>query len=541
MFILKSESGDPLYIVYPAEVSSHEFEAVETLFNRIRALTGARPVLTCKSDLPDGVPAILVGHTTYPETRDALENLNFGEGVVKATGSRLVVATRIDSLLPDMVSYILDNMAQEPDGTLIIRPDDCRFTDNRYLRFLPAYEGGKLIAYRGGCDGCDMVVIGDTDENQYREYLDRLTSAGFVRVWEREAHGNLFACFKNEITAIRAYFTPCNKFTRILIEPVANLFVPDTVAAAPTVQPALTFMGRRFSYTTRYLERDSGAGQMSFVLRLSDGSFIIIDGGLPTDAFADGIWDALVAQAPDPGNITVAAWIITHSHTDHIGGFVKFAEKYSRLVRLERVIFNFPAIKDAEVFREARNIRITKEALYTHFPEAIFSKPHTGDMLKIRDAEIEVLYTHEDFVSKNTSLLNTKIYNEASMVMRITLGGSRIMFMADAQDGANKIICDMYGAYLKSDILQVCHHGGVGGTIPLYEEIDPEVAIFSTTDELLPVYLGIRYNYHLVYEQNVKQIFNSAENTITLPLPYAAEYRNIPPFNGTIVEKVRGS
>ena len=71
------------------------------------------------------------------------ENLNFGEGVVKATGSRLVVATRIDSLLPDMVSYILDNMAQEPDGTLIIRPDDCRFTDNRYLRFLPAYEGGS--------------------------------------------------------------------------------------------------------------------------------------------------------------------------------------------------------------------------------------------------------------------------------------------------------------------------------------------------------------------------------------------------------------
>ena len=59
------------------------------------------------------------------------------------------------------------------------------------------------------------------------------------------------------------------------------------------------------------------------------------------------------------------------------------------------MIFNFPAIKDAEVFREARNIRITKEALYTHFPEAIFSKPHTGDMLKIRDAEIEVLYTHE--------------------------------------------------------------------------------------------------------------------------------------------------
>ena len=38
--------------------------------------------------------------------------------------------------------------------------------------------------------------------------------------------------------------------------------------------------------------------------------------------------------------------------------------------------------------------------------------------------------------------------------------------------------------------------------------------------------------------QNVKQIFNSAKNTITLPLPYVASERNIPPFEGDIVEKL---
>jgi hypothetical protein len=96
----------------------------------------------------------------------------------------------------------------------------------------------------------------------------------------------------------------------------------------------------------------------------------------------------------------------------------------------------------------------------------------------------------------------------------------------------------MYGDYLKAHILQVCHHGGCGGTVPLYAAIDPEIAIFSTTDELLPEYLAVVYNNRLVYDQNVKQIFNSAENTITLPLPYVAGERNIPPFEGDIVEKL---
>ena len=56
--------------------------------------------------------------------------------------------------------------------------------------------------------------------------------------------------------------------------------------------------------------------------------------------------------------------------------------------------------------------------------------------------------------------------------------------------------------------------------------------------QLLPEYLAVVYNNQLVYDQNVKQIFNSAENTITLPLPYVAGERNIPPFEGNIVEKL---
>lgn len=541
MFILKNKTDDPIYIVYPAAISSHEFEAAETLFNRIWALTGARPVLTCATHIPDDTMAILVGRIPISESSEVLSALNYGEGEIRITGKRLVLAAHTDKLLPSLVTYITDRLSSDADGRLTAEIEDYHVKDNNCLHHLPVYGGGKLIAYRGGCDQCDMVVIGETDENQFAEYTEILKTTGFNLEWSRKTCGNVFTCFFNDKFAIHAYFTPFNRFARILIEPIKNLYLAREEKYKCCVKPLITFMGRRFSTVSRYLEKDSGAGQMSYVLRTSDGSFIVVDGGLATDAFADGIWDTLNSQTPNKEKITIAAWIITHSHIDHTGGFLKFSEKYSKSVKLERIIFNFPAMQDAEAFREAWNIRLTKEALYANYPDAVFSKVHTGDVLRIRDALIEVLYTHEDFVVQYISLLNTKIYNEASLVMKVTLGDSQIMFMADAQDEANKIIVSMYGNYLKSDILQVCHHGGVGGTIPLYEAIDPEVAIFSTTDELLPVYLGIRYNHHLVYEQHVKQIFNSAENTVTLPLPYRAEHCNIPPFTGTIVEKVRGS
>lgn len=542
MSLFKINSDETLYVVYPAAITSHEFEQAETIMNRVRALGGVRPVLLCDRNkspeniLPDNAPAILVGNTIATESRRVLSGLTYGEAELRLIGRRVVVAAHTDDLLPALISSLADSMKLDGD-TLIIDVDERRIKGTRFLHRLPLCDGGRLIAYRKSCDECDMVVLADTDENMYRAYLNKLGGM-FHMEWERELHGNLFAAFSDDTVAIHVYYTPHNHFIRALIEPVANLYVQHDESFSTVTTPQLTFMGRRFGDNFRYLGKDSGAGQMSYCIRLSDGSFLVYDGGLETDAFADAIYDVMRDQAPDPENLVIAAWIITHSHADHIGGFVKFAQKYSDKVKLEQLMFNFPSMQDAEAFREAWNIRLTKETLYTRFPDAVFSKLHSGDVVKVRDAEIEVLYTHEDFVIQYISMLNTHIYNNCSLVSRMTLGGTKFMFMADSQEDANAIIVAMYGDYLKSDMLQVCHHGGCGGTVPLYEAIDPEVAIFSTTDALLPEYLSVIYNYHLVYEQHVRQIFNSAENTITLPLPYTPGECNIPPFEGTIVEKL---
>ena len=76
----------------------------------------------------------------------------------------------------------------------------------------------------------------------------------------------------------------------------------------------------------------------------SDGSFIIYDGGF-SNSNTDGrkLNDVMTEQAPDPNNITIAAWVITHAHGDHHATFASEFTKYRSKVKVENVIFNPPS------------------------------------------------------------------------------------------------------------------------------------------------------------------------------------------------------
>ena len=45
------------------------------------------------------------------------------------------------------------------------------------------------------------------------------------------------------------------------------------------------------------------------------------------------------------------------------------------------------------------------------------------------------------------------------MVMKMTIGGQEVMWLGDIQTEGSNVICSMYGNTLKSDIVQVSHHG----------------------------------------------------------------------------------
>ena len=69
-----------------------------------------------------------------------------------------------------------------------------------------------------------------------------------------------------------------------------------------------------------YFSVDCG---MSYVIRTSDGKFIIIDASFGEYDEPQKLIELLRAQSPEGETPTVAAWFFTHPHNDHIGTFTK--------------------------------------------------------------------------------------------------------------------------------------------------------------------------------------------------------------------------
>jgi hypothetical protein len=119
-----------------------------------------------------------------------------------------------------------------------------------------------------------------------------------------------------------------------------------------------------------------------------------------------------------------------------------------------------------------------------------FLKVHTGQKLYFANLMIEVLMTFEDH-------LPARIYNtnDTNTVTRLHIGSSgaavnsrvtgavgnatTVMFLGDSWRPSSRFLCAMYGAYLKSDISQVAHHGNIGCEQELYALIAPTGVLFN--------------------------------------------------------------
>lgn len=488
---------------------------------------GAAPEIIDDFDVADpSVPEIIVGRTKYPDTVNTLNSLNYGEYTIRITGKKIIVAAWTDFAIGDLaerfIAILGEKLSADRMSLTLTDADNFAGVYNRSLNNLPSFDDAFPAAITYSGDHAYQVVITKSTEEAYRNYLGKLEVCGYTKHSERTAAGNLFAIYNDDSNAINVYYTPFNKTVRIITEPLENLFVGDDGSYTALTSPKLIMIGRRFSNTSMYLGVDSGAGLMCFVIQLSDGRFIVIDGGVATDAFAQAIYASLLNNAPDKDKIIIAAWIMTHSHGDHTGGFCRFAELYSSKVTLERIIYNFPSEADAKSVESGNEtlIRRVSGTISAYYRNSAVNKAHTGQVYNIADAEIEVIYNVEDYVNARRTFTSTKIYNLSSMIFSVSIAGQKIMFLGDSQVDSNNQTATMYGSYLKSDIVQVAHHGGEGGTTSIYKVIDPDIALFTTTDALLPLYLEFTYNDYLVNKLHVKEYYNAADRIYTWVLPY---------------------
>ncbi len=484
-------------IVYTSDGGETALAAAKSIHDKIKSLTGADVGIYSSSAVSDnGGTEILIGMTGRAESGKATSGLAYGRYAVCVNGNKLVVNAWDESGLQaaaEELCDILQLMYQPAVGNL------CVFTDmqeegvfNQSLSVLPAAGNGNFskIYYNG--DESYIVVLTEIKETGYTGYNDKLYKCGFTRYTDNEINGNLFYTFTNDSYAVTNIFLKCSGEMRIIVESLSATSLPgltedDTGNRDISVTSLVTQIGLEVPGNTEDYQNG-----MSYVIRLEDGSFIIIDGGHDRAANANNLYKILRSQAPDANNIVVAAWIFTHAHTDHMGTFRNFTA-YGKYVKVEKFIFNFTDENKPE--SEAlmfEYITGTKKEIADVFPDAKVYKAHPGQIYHIRNAEIEILYSLELLTPDDLSN-----YNRTSLMFTVQLEGEKLMFLGDCTVESSDLVCRMYDKMLACDFVQVGHHGYSGGSTELYALIDPTYVLWPLAD----------YTYETTHRDATRNIF----------------------------------
>lgn len=218
---------------------------------------------------------------------------------------------------------------------------------------------------------------------------------------------------------------------------------------------------------------------MGFVIITPENRAIIIDGGTYTEAHN---------VKAHVGDREIAAWILTHTDGDHVGCIKDLiVSKDPILDKVECFYSNFHT---PEFFRSlggephARFVELYDAYIAENNKKYI--APVKGDKFEIDGLQFEMLFSKNEKYVKNYS-------NEASLAFRVTGKKRNVLFLGDMGPYAGEELLADYSDYLKSDIVQMAHHGHVGVRKDVYEAIDPNVCIWCAASWLWQEHEGVRY------------------------------------------------
>ena len=121
-------------------------------------------------------------------------------------------------------------------------------------------------------------------------------------------------------------------------------------------------------------------------------------------------------------------------------------------------------------------VKAINQTLAYYYPDTPIWTPHSGDLLYLPGCEIEFLLTHED---RSGEPSDGNSVNNSSLVFRVTMEGKTCMVFADAMKKASTYLYNLYGSTLKSDIMQVPHHGAGTASWEVYSATDPSICLWS--------------------------------------------------------------
>ena len=226
---------------------------------------------------------------------------------------------------------------------------------------------------------------------------------------------------------------------------------------------------------------DKGPRQMmGYIIKTENDKLIVIDGGTLDDT------DNLVSQICKNGG-KVDYWFITHAHDDHAGAFTKVVNDTK--IPIENV---YISLNDLQWYEENDATRIEFiRGLFDIVQNSRISNvvisPNINDKLIIDNIEVEVLGIRNPEITENAG-------NEQSMVLKFIANNKSLLILGDTGIRSSEKLLMTQGDKLKSDMVQMAHHGQNGATKELYSRINPEICLWPTPKWLWDNDAGEGYN-----------------------------------------------
>ncbi len=229
-------------------------------------------------------------------------------------------------------------------------------------------------------------------------------------------------------------------------------------------------------------------GGSSYAIKLFDGSFILLDGGLAGDDYDYNVaelWRHLTDGLSEGERPVIADWIITHFHSDHVDLAARFLIEYKNRITVRSFRYNHPGHTDAVRSREQE--RLWWEAMDAH-PEAERQLLATGDVIEYPGVIARVLLTESDKHPQGP-----ENQNEISAALRFKFDtGTTFLALGDISPRRMTLLLDdeyktaMTAEEIRCDVVWVAHHGFSNDppeymkrSEEFYRTVNPRIVLYS--------------------------------------------------------------
>ena len=462
-------------VTVPKDSSEAVTEIVNDFIKDVQKKTGVKlPVVDEYSAISTRYEIAINSIAGRPPVEEQLKQTAYTDYSIGIWDWHIMLTSRSDAATKAGLKKIYKSLEKIDDGYCI--REDMSVSGSSMLgdkkASVPVYDtlNGTELTFYSVKDGYE-VYIENTTKAETMKYAEKLSQYGYSRYSENAIGENLSYVYTAEDMHVFLNYDHSLKAARVVFEkagPLPSLEKP-TLTPADNAEMSVAQIGI------------AGLG-MSYVIQLKDYSFIVIDGGTKDETNTTKLYNYMIEKTPAGKKPVIACWVFTHADPDHIGAPQTFLNKYMENVELESVVCNFPdcSVQDSVQNDEQIGSAIfALENLINNFYDATVYNAHTGQKFYFKGVEMEILFTEED-----TYPLKVNSYNDTCVMAKLTFdSGKTFMVLGDSTEQTSKQLAATYKNYLKSDILQLAHHGLIGGDKTLYSYIDPEICFWATSKE----------------------------------------------------------